>query len=136
VQDWKDFFESVSLVEHTLRAEPAGVYARMDFATRNQYRRVVENLAKATGADENEVALEAVRRASTTLNVNHGTSQLRRSHVGYYLLDDGYRSLEEHFGYHAPWPKRLERRLLAHPTFTYLTAILHRTAAHAAPPGF
>src|SRR5207249_57344 len=41
-----------------------------------------------------------------------------------YLLDEGYRGLEEHFGYHAPWPKRLGRWLLAHPAFTYLTAIL------------
>ena len=31
-----------------LREDPAGVYAKMDFATRDHYRHVVEKLAKRT----------------------------------------------------------------------------------------
>ena len=34
--DWKQFVESMSLVELALRQDPAGVYQRMDFATRDR----------------------------------------------------------------------------------------------------
>jgi cyclic beta-1,2-glucan synthetase len=36
--DWKEFVESLSLVETTLLADPADVYSLMDFATRDRYR--------------------------------------------------------------------------------------------------
>jgi cyclic beta-1,2-glucan synthetase len=42
--DWRTFVEAVSVVEKTLCADPARVYAAMDFATRDQYRRVVEQI--------------------------------------------------------------------------------------------
>ena len=40
--DWREFVESLSVVEQVLREDPAGVYAAMDFATRDRYRHVVE----------------------------------------------------------------------------------------------
>ena len=43
--DWSEFFESVSLVEQVLRRDPAGVYGRMDFRSRDRYRHAVEELA-------------------------------------------------------------------------------------------
>ena len=36
--DWKEFVETMSLVEQTLRSDPADVYRGMDFATRDRYR--------------------------------------------------------------------------------------------------
>src|SRR4051812_21309524 len=36
--DWREFVETHSVVEHTLRADPADVYQDMDFATRDRYR--------------------------------------------------------------------------------------------------
>ena len=44
--DWRDFVEAMSVVEHALRADPAGVYPAMDFATRDHYRHAVEQIAK------------------------------------------------------------------------------------------
>ncbi|MGH9667899.1 MAG: hypothetical protein ACRD9L_26055, partial [Bryobacteraceae bacterium] len=35
---WRDFVEAVSVVEHTLREDPAGIYPHMDFPTRDLYR--------------------------------------------------------------------------------------------------
>lgn len=46
--DWREFVESMSVVEHTLRKDAAGTYSKMDFATRDHYRHVVEKLAKRT----------------------------------------------------------------------------------------
>ena len=50
--DWETFFDNVSRVEQILRRDPGNIYARMDFETRNQYRRVIEDIARAAGTDE------------------------------------------------------------------------------------
>ena len=44
--DWREFVETISTVEQTLREDPGGVYGRMDFASRDRYRHVVERVAK------------------------------------------------------------------------------------------
>src|SRR2546423_12479448 len=36
--DWKDFFETVSLIDPELAKDPASVYSKMDFANRDRYR--------------------------------------------------------------------------------------------------
>ncbi|MDQ3247818.1 MAG: hypothetical protein M3Q45_01290, partial [Chloroflexota bacterium] len=62
-QDWNDFFEQVSRVQQILCRDPADIYARMDFATRNRYRSVIEQIARATGHAEALVAGWAVDHA-------------------------------------------------------------------------
>jgi cyclic beta-1,2-glucan synthetase len=65
--DWRLFFEHVSLVEQVLQRDPAGVYGRMDFLSRDRYRQAVEELAEASGEAQVRVALrsvEAGRRAA------------------------------------------------------------------------
>ena len=61
--DWSEFFESVSLVEQVLQRDPAGVYGRMDFRSRDRYRHAVEELAEPTGEGQLRVALKSVERA-------------------------------------------------------------------------
>jgi cellobiose phosphorylase len=92
--DWREFVETMSVVEHTLRDDPAGVYAGMDFATRDQYRHVVEGLAKRSGVAEPEVAGAALELARDM----HGQGDELRSHVGYHLLEDGLLTLEAKVG--------------------------------------
>jgi cellobiose phosphorylase len=84
--DWRDFVESLSVVERTLAQDPASVYSGMDFATRDRYRHVVEEIAKRSTASENEVAIAAVDLARPEV--------ARRAHVGYFLVDAGRASLE------------------------------------------
>ena len=64
--DWRDFVEARSGVEQTLREDPAGVYPLMDFATRDQYRHVVETTARRSGRTEGEVARLAIHLARET----------------------------------------------------------------------
>ena len=61
--DWNRFVEEHSAVEQALRSDPAGVYGRMDFATRDYYRHVVERLARGSPLPEEEVARRAVEHA-------------------------------------------------------------------------
>ncbi len=119
--DWQAFFESVSLVEQVLRRDPARIYSRMDFETRDRYRRSVEKLARATGRSERGIAREAVRLARQA-QTESGNSP-RAHHVGYYLIDAGRPLLENNLGFRAPWRSRPRRWLLRHPTLAYLACI-------------
>jgi hypothetical protein len=58
--DWREFVEQMSLVEKTLREDPSGVYGKMDFATRDRYRHVVERLARTSPLTEGEIARNAI----------------------------------------------------------------------------
>src|SRR5574341_1282781 len=99
IQDWQVFFESVSRVEQVLRDDPANVYARMDRQTRDRYRKVIEELAQATGQDEQQVAREAIDLAQA----NSSSATPRLTHIGYYLLDSGRARLEARLGYPISW---------------------------------
>jgi len=105
--DWSVFFERVSLVEQLLRQDPTGVYAAMDFATRDRYRHVVEHLAKRAGHDETHVAaaaLDAAQRAERQEPLNW-----RRRHIGYYLIDAGRPALERALAYRPRWNEQAVR---------------------------
>ena len=58
--DWRKFVESMSVVEQILREDAGGVYGRMEFATRDRYRHVVEKIAKYSGRTECDVARKAI----------------------------------------------------------------------------
>lgn len=120
VQDWKIFFEQVSLVEQILRQDASDVYETMDFETRNMYRKSVERIARLTGTPETRVAEQAIAFGKTEM------PDSRRAHVGYYLIGDGQRLLENHFPHHVTLFHAIGRRLFAYPTAAYLggTALL------------
>jgi cyclic beta-1,2-glucan synthetase len=61
--DWREFVETLSAVERVLRSDPADVYNNMDFATRDRYRHVVEELAKRSPILEEEIARRAIQLA-------------------------------------------------------------------------
>ena len=91
--DWREFVETMSVVETTLREDVGQVYAQMDFATRDHYRHVIEKIAKRSRLQENEIARHAIALAQTAAGI-HGKGN-RRAHVGYYLIDDGLPQLEQ-----------------------------------------
>jgi len=59
--DWREFVETMSVVDQTLRKDPGSVYNKMDFSTRDRYRHVVEKIAKHSRFSESEWLLK--RRA-------------------------------------------------------------------------
>lgn len=120
-QDWDSFFESVSRVEEVLRDDPAGAYERMDFGTRDRYRKVVEQLATGSDWTEEGIAEQVVRLAREAGDVED--VPLRARHVGYYLQDRGRRALELAVAYRVAPRVRLGRWLLDHALATYLGAI-------------
>jgi len=94
--DWREFVETMSVVEQALRKETSGVYGRMDFSTRDRYRHVVEKIAKSSRLSESEVAAAAVRLAREAAARKDAAVDLddRSAHVGFYLVDKGLPQLE------------------------------------------
>ncbi|WP_338039730.1 GH36-type glycosyl hydrolase domain-containing protein [Luteibacter yeojuensis] len=88
--NWQTLVERTSLVEATLREDPASIYGRMDFASRDDYRHRVERLARKASLDELHVA-RAVLEASLA---GQGLSR----HVGYHLYGEGLPALEQRVG--------------------------------------
>jgi cyclic beta-1,2-glucan synthetase len=113
--DWNDFFEKVSLIEPLLGKDPAGVYSRMNFATRDRYRHVIERVSKRTRTGELDIAQAAIDLAAQT-----DEQSLAQRHVGYYLIDAGLGQLERKFNYEPRLSEQLRRSLLQHATATYL----------------
>ena len=134
--DWKRFFESISAVDRVLESDPAGVYHRMEFLTRDAYRKVVEEIGERTGLGEKEVAQAAVDLSCAAQSARPAPKgaadfatggpilrEIATDHVGYYLVDHGRSRLEEFLGYRPAWRQRPLRWMLAHPTPTYLGTI-------------
>ncbi|MGZ5618472.1 MAG: cyclic beta 1-2 glucan synthetase, partial [Usitatibacter sp.] len=94
--DWREFVETMSVVEKKLREDPGGLYGRMDFATRDRYRHVVEEIARASPLTESEVARKAIQLANEGAAGAAGRSgdDDRAAHVGFYLVDKGRPRLE------------------------------------------
>ena len=147
-QSWKDFFEAVSGVEHTLRKDPAGIYSQMDFATRDLYRKKIEKLSFATGTSEGEIAETCLRLAEEAFARHFAQHQPlagiatspspeenpplleRRSvplpqevHVGDYLLGKGLIALEIRIGYRPGIKAVLQRWATGHAGFVYLYSV-------------
>jgi cyclic beta-1,2-glucan synthetase len=122
--DWPDWFERVSLVEHVLRRDPAGAYARSTFATRDRYRHAVEDLARHTGFSEDAIARRVVARAAAA-----PPHDQRRRHIGYYLVDAGRPEFDAALGYRPPLLEQARRAALEHPTPLYLGSLGGLTAA-------
>jgi len=138
---WPDFFESVSLVDETLRRVPE--FAAMDFPTRDKYRAAIEELSRGSERSELEVAREAVAmaRAARAEREPHdetdpaderswapAVSTRREEDPGYYLVSRGRWTFEKRMGYRAPLRVRIRRAWRAHAISGYFGLIALLTA--------
>ena len=95
--DWREFVETMSAVEKKLREDPGGLYGMMDFATRDRYRHVIEEIAKSSPLSERDVARKAIQLAheGTAGTAGKDGDDDRAAHVGFYLIDKGRLRLEQ-----------------------------------------
>ena len=120
--DWMEFVESLSLVEATLRTDPAGVYPGMDFATRDCYRHAVEFMARHSRLAEAEVASRAIQLAADSARGKGGAD--RTAHVGFYLIDQGKTALGRCMRIRWPWQTGIERGVQRFPLPFYSGGII------------
>ena len=122
---WKIVIEPLILFDQVLREDPAGAYPRMDYETRELYRKQLVSIADRSDCSEMKVASEVLalaRQAQKQTNEDPRVT-LRDSHVGSYLVAEGsYRALEQRVGFHSSLGQRLRTFLLEHPDEFYLPA--------------
>jgi len=120
--DWKDFVESMSRVESILRGDPAGVYPKMDFSTRDTYRHVIEKIARQSRMAEENVAAQSVALARSAENGS------RAAHVGAYLVGRRRPALERAAGMRRTMRDVLDSAGKRAPLRLYLGSVLLVTA--------
>jgi cyclic beta-1,2-glucan synthetase len=114
--DWRNFVERMSRVEQVLREDPAAIYGAMDFRSRDQYRHVVERLAKRCSHTQEQVARAAVELAEAGEGLG--------AHVGFYLLGQGLATLEQRLGVGISPAEAWQRLLRRAPLAFFLTPAL------------
>jgi len=120
--DWRDFVETMSVVEQKLREDPPGCYGRMDFVTRDQYRHAVEQLARESPLSELEVARRAIQLSHESAARND--VEPRRAHVGFYLIGAGKPRLERAVDAQVSNAATFMRLAAGFPSLLYLGSIL------------
>ncbi len=124
--DWTVWFEGVSRIDEVLREKAD--YSALDFASRDQYRTAIEELARGSGHSEHEVAEIAVEMAAKSA----GRLEMADSpsDVGFYLVGPCRETLEKEIGYRPLFGLSLKRSFrkagwlgIAVPVFA-LTALL------------
>jgi cyclic beta-1,2-glucan glucanotransferase len=133
--NWRDFFESVSLVDETLRGDTN--FGEIDFATRDAYRHSIEDLSRGSRHSDVEIANRAVqhvRRARVENREGSGQRDERRTDPGYYLVARGRREFERELGFRLPFRRRLLRLYMRTAVPGYLGTIAIITAAILALP--
>ncbi len=126
--DWAGFIESVSLVDEALRKRSS--FAEMDFATRDRYRNAIEDLARASGLTEVEVARRAASSANAARSADDGdpAQAARHQDPGYYLISDGRAAFERDLRVRVPVGVRLRRAYVRAALRGYLGTIAVVTA--------
>jgi cyclic beta-1,2-glucan synthetase len=121
IMDWSGFVEEMSVVEQTLLADPNGIYGKMDFASRDNYRHIIEKIAKQSPLSEGEVAKRVIELAKDGAT-RQGADDLT-AHVGFYLIDKGLPQLEQRAEASLSIFETLKRTLSRSPLLLYLGSI-------------
>jgi cyclic beta-1,2-glucan synthetase len=124
ITGWRDLLEPLIVIDQLLRRDP--VYGRMDYASRDRYRRAVAKIAQRSELSEVDISAAAVDLAAKAKAepITHDRTQARKAHVGYYLVDEGREALFSHVGYSPSWIDRIRSLLKRHPDSFFIGGIL------------
>ena len=103
-------FEAVNVVEKILNTDPADVYRKMDYSSKAYYRSKILEISQKTKISEIFIAnkiIELCKRNSKTTN----QTNLKKSHVGYYLIDKGQEELMASIGKKRPTTKTPDEKI-------------------------
>jgi hypothetical protein len=108
-----------------LNQDPSGTYTRMDFESREIYRKRIAYVARNSDCTEGQVAhaaLDLARRGGTRPDADPRV-RLCQMHVGYYLIGKGFPQLAEEVGFHPPVSFRMRQFVRRHGDDFYITGI-------------
>ncbi|HZR59213.1 MAG TPA: glucoamylase family protein [Terriglobales bacterium] len=128
---WKESIEPLIFFDRVLRQDPAGAYAKMDFETRELYRKKIVSIAAHSDFTEMEVAQATLQLAQVAANQTDASPRMKNrvSHVGYYLLAEGTTLLYRRTGFKMPIGQRIQTLLRMYPDEFYVPGIAVLTFA-------
>lgn len=121
--DWKELLERINVIEQILRKDPCGAYARMNYESRESYRKTITEMAGRSKASEQSIAQAALGLANRLHSMTDERMGERQSHVGYYLVGGGRKVLQREIGYWPTFAERLHGFVMRWPDFSYILAI-------------
>lgn len=128
--DWPEFVETLSQVERILQKDPTGIYGRMHFNTRDRYRHVIEMLARHCPYSEIEIARQTLDMAQQAAQTPDAPQ--RSAHVGYYLIAQGRKALEQRLGVKLGVVTRVRHAFSQMPLLAWLGSLSLLTTASCA----
>ncbi len=87
-------FEEINGVEEILKKDPSGIYSKMDYATKDNYRNEIKKISEATKISEIYIANKIVQLSNRCKDLEN-----KKSHIGYYLISKGKDELLKEIGY-------------------------------------
>lgn len=93
--DFGDIAKQIGGVEEILKQDPSGIYSKMDYKTQSDYQNKIQEIARKSNVSELYIAktlLEMARnekeKEDLEKNENSQKIQQKKSHIGYFLLED------------------------------------------------
>ena len=123
--EWQPVLEALVIFHRVLEQDPVGAYARMEEETRASYRQRVAELAADSNYSELQVAEAAVEMSLDAAAIPNHDLRLhrRRSHVGYYLFEEGFKELSRRIGYDSPTGEKIRAALRRQNENVYILGI-------------
>ncbi len=123
--DWISLMEPLVVFDAILLKDPAKAYPRMDFDSRENYRKRVAEIALHSECTESQVAQSAINFAlkAQQNRIDDPRLYLRQAHVGYYLIDNGFAELSKQIGYRPKLIDRIRIALRRHPDDFFIIGI-------------
>lgn len=87
-----EIFEKINKVEEILKKDPAKVYDKMDFKTKENYRNAIKEISKKTKISEMYISKKILELATKAYEKN---DKSKKAHIGYYLQNENINILME-----------------------------------------
>jgi cyclic beta-1,2-glucan synthetase len=114
--NWKRFFSETSNVEKILQQDPAEIYEKMDFETKDYYRHKIEEISRKIDIKELELVKTALELSTLYLE----DKDPYKRHIGYYIVDEGIKDVLKRFNINKNIDRKISRA-------TYLSTIFFGT---------
>ena len=88
-----EIFEKINGVEEILKRDPANIYTKMDYTSKEYYRNKIKEIAQ-----KNKISEIYIGKKILEICENKKTENLKEKHIGYYLIDKGRDELYQKLG--------------------------------------
>ena len=93
--NFTEIFEKTNGVEDILKKDPANVYSKMTYKTKEYYRNKIRELSEKTRISEIYITSKTLELASKNEEIDADIEKNKKRHIGYYIIDKGVSDLKK-----------------------------------------